>query len=152
MVLKLSKKTMFAVEAVLDIAYHTSFDPVQSKDIANRHNIPRRYLEQVLQKLVRNRVLKGTRGPKGGYHLARERRKITLDEIVQVVDELEGRENLYNLENGSDLSKKILKPLWQEMARENMEKLASVSLQDLCDVAREKGVHASAPKNLDYVI
>ncbi len=152
MVLKLSKKTMFAVEAVFDIAYHTSFNPVQSKDIADRHNIPRRYLEQVLQKLVRNGVLKGTRGPKGGYHLARERRKITLDEIVRVVDELEGRENVYNLENGSDLSIKILKPLWQEMARENMEKLASVSLQDLCDVAQEKGVKNATPQNLNYVI
>lgn len=152
MVLRLSKKTMYAVEAVLDIAYHTSFNPVQSKDIADRHEIPRRYLEQVLQKLVRNGVLKGTRGPKGGYHLARERRKITLAEIVRVVDALESRENLYDLQTGSDLSNQILKPLWQEMARENMEKLASVSLQELCDVAHAKGVQDSKLENLDYVI
>ena len=58
---------MFAIEAVVDIAYNAADTPVQSKDIATRQNIPRRYLEQVLQQLVREGVLSGVRGPRGGY-------------------------------------------------------------------------------------
>ena len=76
--LRLSRKLMFAIEAVVDIAYHAADTPVQSKDIATRQDISRRYLEQVLQQLVREGVLRGVRGPRGGYRLARERRRVTL--------------------------------------------------------------------------
>ena len=84
--LRLSKKLLFAIEAVVDIAYHAGPGPVRSTDISRRQGIPRRYLEQVLQELVRKGVLSGQRGPRGGYRLARERRRITVGEIqVDVV-------------------------------------------------------------------
>ena len=68
--LRLSKKILFAIEAVLDIAYHAGSGPVQSREITRRQGIPRRYLEQALQELVRHEILVSTRGPKGGYRLA----------------------------------------------------------------------------------
>ena len=77
--LKPSKKLALALEAVVDIAYHGGSEPVQSHDIARRLGLPRRYLEQVLQQLVRAAVLKGVRGPRGGYRLARERRQQVAD-------------------------------------------------------------------------
>ena len=83
--LRLSKKLLFAIEAVVDIAYHAGPGPVRSTDISKRQGIPRRYLEQVLQELVRKGVLSGQRGPSGGYRLARERRRITMGEIVRIV-------------------------------------------------------------------
>ena len=55
--LRLSRKLMFAIEAVADIAYNAADVPVQSKDIAARQDIPRRYLEQVLQRLVHSIVV-----------------------------------------------------------------------------------------------
>lgn len=88
--LRLSKKLLFAIEAVVDIAYHAGPGPVRSTDISRRQGIPRRYLEQVLQELVRKDVLSGQRGPRGGYRLARERRRITMGEIVRIVRALEG--------------------------------------------------------------
>ena len=51
--LRLSKKMLFALEAVVDIAYNAGTDPVQSKEITRRQGIPQRYLEQVMQRLVR---------------------------------------------------------------------------------------------------
>ncbi|HLT02673.1 MAG TPA: Rrf2 family transcriptional regulator, partial [Geminicoccaceae bacterium] len=51
--LRPSKKLVLALEAVTDIAYHGGVEPVQSQDIARRLNLPRRYLEQVMQQLVR---------------------------------------------------------------------------------------------------
>src|SRR5918999_3064926 len=73
--LRPSKKLVLALEAVTDIAYHGGVEPVQSQDIARRLNLPRRYLEQVMQQLVRAGILRGVRGPRGGYRLARERRR-----------------------------------------------------------------------------
>ncbi len=83
--LRLSRKTLFAIEAVLDIAYHAGAQPVQSREITRRQGIPRRYLEQALQNLVRGGVLVGVRGPRGGYRLARERRRISVGEIIRAV-------------------------------------------------------------------
>ncbi len=58
---RLSKKTMFALEAVLDVAFHVGENPVRSGDITERQRIPKRYLEQVLQHLVRAGILAGDR-------------------------------------------------------------------------------------------
>ncbi|MEK9662300.1 MAG: Rrf2 family transcriptional regulator, partial [Alphaproteobacteria bacterium] len=55
--LRLSRKTLFAIEAVLDIAYNAGPEPVQSREITRRQGIPSRYLEQVLQQLVREGLL-----------------------------------------------------------------------------------------------
>ena len=86
---RLSKKLLFAIEAVVDIAYHAGDQPVQSSVITERQGIPRRYLEQVLQQLVRAGILSGVRGPRGGYRLARERRLISLGDVVRVVRAME---------------------------------------------------------------
>src|SRR5205807_2640999 len=88
---RLSKKTMFAIEAVLDVAFHVGEHPVRSGDITERQRIPKRYLEQVLQHLVRAGILNGKRGPRGGYRLGREQRRITLGEVVRVVRKLEAK-------------------------------------------------------------
>src|SRR5262249_58637638 len=75
--IRLTKKLLFAIEAVLDIAYNGGQVPVRSSEITEREGIPRRYLEPVLQELVRHKILLGIRGPSGGYRLARERRRIS---------------------------------------------------------------------------
>ena len=71
MMLRLSRKTLLALEAVIDIAFNARPEPVQAKEITARQGVPQRYLEQVMQQLVRAGVLKGVRGPRGGYRLAR---------------------------------------------------------------------------------
>lgn len=65
------EKLVLALEAVTDIAFHSGVDPVQSQDISERLGLPRRYLEQVMQQLVRAGILRGVRGPRGGYRMAR---------------------------------------------------------------------------------
>src|SRR5918992_3502411 len=80
----LSRKSLLAVAAVIDVALHGRERPVSAKALAARHSLPARHLEPVLQALVRQGVLKGIRGPRGGYELARERRRITAGDIVRV--------------------------------------------------------------------
>src|SRR5438105_15134229 len=90
--IRLTKKLLFAIEAVLDIAYNGGHTPVRSSEITERQGIPRRYLEPVLQELVRHKVLLGIRGPSGGYRPARGRRRISLGDIVRTVRGLDAGE------------------------------------------------------------
>src|SRR5436305_9044603 len=87
----LPRKGILAIAAVVDIALHDGDAPVSAKTLAVRHGLPPRHLEPVLQALVRDGILKGVRGPRGGYQLARERRQITAEAILRAagtVDEM----------------------------------------------------------------
>jgi Rrf2 family iron-sulfur cluster assembly transcriptional regulator len=141
---------MFAIEAVVDIAYNSGEQPVQSKDIAERQGIPRRYLEQVLQQLVRAEVLRGVRGPRGGYRLARERRRIPLGEIVRIVAGMNADEE--DEDTGSELGRLVLQPLWQDIQEEALVKLDAISVEDLCRTARSAGIDSTAKKSADFNI
>jgi Rrf2 family transcriptional regulator, iron-sulfur cluster assembly transcription factor len=79
----LPPKAVLAVAAVIDIALNARGRPVAAKALATRHGLSPRHLEPVLQALVRHGILKGTRGPRGGYELAREARRITADDILR---------------------------------------------------------------------
>ena len=143
---------LFAIEAVLDIAYHSASAPVQSHQITKRQGIPRRYLEQALQHLVRGDVLIGVRGPKGGYRLARERRRISVADIVRVVQIMEKNENKDDDTLESDLGRKVVQPLWSELQEEMTARLEDVSIDDLCSRAKDEGVVSEGQRNLDFII
>ncbi len=150
--LRLSKKLLFAIEAVVDIAYHAGPGPVRSTDISRRQGIPRRYLEQVLQELVRKGVLSGQRGPNGGYRLARERRRITMGEIVRIVRALEGTSDPASEPDGSEIGVKVVRPIWIEMQREIMGRFDAMTIEELCNRARERNVASEAAKVPDFSI
>lgn len=150
--LRLSRKTLFAIEAVVDIAYNAGPEPVQSREITRRQGIPRRYLEQVLQQLVREGVLTGVRGPRGGYRLARERRRISVGDIVRVIRTMETTDDPVEDPAGSPLGHEVVRPLWLELSDEFMTRLDSISIQDLCDRARDTGIESETAKKLDFTI
>ena len=62
----MSRRSLLAIAAVVDVALHARPLPVSAKQLAARHNLPPRHLETVLQALVRQGILKGVRGPRGG--------------------------------------------------------------------------------------
>ena len=149
---RLSKKALFAIEAVLDIAYHAGAEPVQSREITRRQGIPRRYLEQALQQLVRNGILIGVRGPRGGYRLARERRRISVGDIVRVVRAVEAGEPAADEIGGSELGEKVVQPLWAEMEDQLMTRLDATSMDELCDKADGVGIVSEGRQTLDFTI
>ena len=150
--LRLSKKLLFAIEAVVDIAYHAGPGPVRSTDISRRQGIPRRYLEQVLQELVRKGILSGQRGPRGGYRLARERRRISVGEIVRVVRDLEGAGDLVDEPNGSEIGVKVVRPIWAEMQDELMARFDALTVEELCNRARGAQIASEAAQAPDFSI
>ena len=150
--LKLSRKTLFAIEAVLDIAYHAGADPVQSREISSRQGIPRRYLEQALQNLVRGGVLVGVRGPRGGYRLARERRRITVGEVMRVVRSTDNEDDPLANQTGSPLGLKVVRPLWMELQSGLLAQLDEITIDDLCERADIAGIIREGRSSLDFSI
>jgi Rrf2 family protein len=78
-----SRKDVLAIAAVVDIAVNSHSRPVSAKALAARHKLPPRHLEPVLQALVREGILRGVRGPHGGYSLARDHKRITAEDILR---------------------------------------------------------------------
>ena len=79
----LSRRSVLAIAAVVDVALHSRSAPVAAKALAARQKLPPRHLETLLQGLVHAKILDGLRGPRGGYELARERGQIRIGEIVR---------------------------------------------------------------------
>jgi Rrf2 family protein len=148
--LKLSRKTLLALEAVIDIAFNARPEPVQAKEITARQGVPQRYLEQVMQQLVRAGILMGVRGPRGGYRLARERRRISVGDVVRVAESIEDDEEKHTPR--SDLGMRIVAPFVATLQDELMVRLDSVSIEDLCQRARTAGVDAGADASADFTI
>ena len=148
--LKLTRKTVLALEAVLDIAYNARPNPVQARDITERQGIPQRYLEQVMQQLVREGVLKGVRGPKGGYTLARERRRVTVGDVVRIVSSMDIEEG--ERPSQGALGEKVIAPLWEEMQASLLERLDGITMEDLCRDASARKVPRTGDMPADFTI
>jgi Rrf2 family protein len=151
-VIRLSKKLLFAIEAVLDIAYNAGGNPVQAAEITHRQGIPRRYLEQVLQALVRDGILVGQRGPRGGYRLGRERRRIFVGDIVRVVRQIETSADPVTEAPASPLGHRVVRPLWLELQAEVMERLDRTSIEDLCQRAQTANLAPDVTEVHDFTI
>jgi Rrf2 family iron-sulfur cluster assembly transcriptional regulator len=149
--LKLSRKTLLALEAVIDIAFNARPEPVQAKEITARQGVPQRYLEQVMQQLVRAGVLKGVRGPRGGYRLARERRRISIGDVVRVAEAIDDGES-ESAEPRSELGTRIVTPLIASLQDEVMARLDAISIEDLCQRARAAGVDCGGGPSADFTI
>ncbi|USG61348.1 Rrf2 family transcriptional regulator [Sneathiella marina] len=148
--LHLPKKMLYALEAVVDIAFNARPDPVQSKEITQRQGIPQRYLEQVMQQLVHTGILKGVRGPRGGYRLARERRRITAGDVIRAISAADMDEDTQIF--SSDIGQLVVGPLWLEAQASMLAQLDSVTLEDLCRRANVNCQDEMAASRADFDI
>jgi Rrf2 family protein len=147
----LSRRSLLAIAAVVDIAIHARPAPVAAKFLAARHSLPPRHLETVLQQLVRAGILKGVRGPRGGYELAKERRRITAGDIVRAAM-ADGAE-----ENGmpapdSVLVDRVIGPTVRAAGEAFLTRLDEITVEELCRTAENEAVFATAPVVGDFTI
>jgi Rrf2 family protein len=125
----LPRKNILTIAAVIDIALNAGDGPVSGKEVAARHHLPPRHLEPVLQALVREGILKGVRGPHGGYKLAREARRITAADILRAARTIDnGTETLIP---GSSLVSLVVGPALAKAENEFSSALARLSVADL---------------------
>ncbi|MEI7669190.1 MAG: Rrf2 family transcriptional regulator [Pseudomonadota bacterium] len=142
----LSKKLFYATEAVLYIAYNSASERVSSRDIAKTNGLTPRYLEQIMQKLVRAKILKGMRGPSGGYLLAREKRRISIYDISKAIEDNE------KFEATTPLGKEIIFPL-VNLFRDSLNKLMlETTIADLYEKAEANNIKKSIDEKNDFNI
>jgi Rrf2 family transcriptional regulator, iron-sulfur cluster assembly transcription factor len=128
-------KAALAVAAVTDIAINARGRPVAAKALASRHGLSPRHLEPVLQALVRHGILKATRGPQGGYELAREARRITADHILRAAAvELD-----CTPVGNTEMLKSVVLPVMRQAEEAFSAKLARITVEDLAESAGELG-------------
>ena len=147
----LSRRSMLAIGAVVDIALHSRPSPVAAKALAARHRLPPRHLETLLQGLVHAKILKGVRGPRGGYELARERRRISLGEIVRTAVSLSTADP-EDVGAHSRLLEKVIDPSVRKAGEPFLKELDAISVEDLCELAEKKSVLEEEKASADFAI
>src|SRR5881275_2663341 len=85
----LSRKSILAIGVVTDIGCNGRAEPVTAKMLTGRYGLTPRHLEPLLQCLVREGILNGKRGPRGGYFLGREPHLISVDDILRAAGTLD---------------------------------------------------------------
>lgn len=139
--MRLTTKGRFAVTAMIDLAMRQNGGPVTLAAISQRQQISLSYLEQLFGKLRRHELVESTRGPGGGYTLARKAADITVADIIVSVDEpidatqCGGKENCMG-ESGRCMTHE----LWSALNQRMVEFLDSVTLQKMVDDQLAKGV------------
>lgn len=88
------RRSILALSVMIDIAQNATNQPVSAKDLAERHGVLPRFFEIMLKDLAGAGLIRGQRGPKGGYQLAREAQDIAVPEIIAAVSGDEGKEKL----------------------------------------------------------
>ena len=119
------RKGVLAIAAVIDVALNASSRPVSAKALAARHRLPPRHLEPVLQALVRDGILKGIRGPHGGYALARDRARISASDILRAATTVEDGEP--PLPHAND----VVRPALAETERTVSVALGRINVDDM---------------------
>ncbi len=128
--MELSCKTEYALLALIELAgQYRQQQPLQIRQIAAQQGIPDRYLEQLLAALRRGGIVRSQRGAKGGYLLAQEPWKISLQSVLDCLEGAETRE----AESTQTLEHAIVAEVWQEATAEIARVLGNYTLQDLCD-------------------
>lgn len=145
-----SRKLFYVVEAMVTIAYNAGQGAISSRDIAQRQGLPPRYLEQLMQRLVRGGLLRGMRGPHGGYVLAKERRRITIADIYATLGE--EKEDDHSGYKSTPLGEIIVKPVWEKLDEVMKQNLKQINLADLCEQAENKQIRKNSEDKSDFTI
>jgi Rrf2 family transcriptional regulator, iron-sulfur cluster assembly transcription factor len=134
----LSRRSVLAIGAVVDIALHARTQPVAAKILAARHELAPRHLETVLQALVRFGILKGVRGPRGGYELAKDRRGITAGQIVRAAMDSVEDMSVPEMKH-SRLVDDVVHPHVRIAGAAFLEHLDGITVDDMCKQAETIG-------------
>ena len=114
--MRLSTKGRYAVTAMMDLAIHEESGPVTLADISLCQDISLSYLEQLMSQLRRNDLVRGMRGPGGGYSLARPASEISVADIISAVDEPLEATRCGGEENCQEGERCLTHELWNDLS------------------------------------
>ena len=145
--MKISTKGRYALRMMIDLAEHRNNGYISLKEISERQDISKKYLEQIIPVLNRTDFLRTNRGSQGGYMLAKDPEKYTVGDILRLTEgTLSPVEcaDQHPVECPRSADCPTL-PVWQGLSRLINDYLDSITLQDIVDQQRERYAN-------DYVI
>ena len=129
--MRLSRAAGYGIHAVVYIAKQDQGVRTLARSIAKDYKLPVESLQKILQQLVRARILRSTRGPAGGFRLARVAQRITLADIVVAADGPIMAQPGFDDEVGEAKIKRTVNKLCKQSAKQIKEVFGSVSVADL---------------------
>ncbi|PIV24034.1 MAG: Rrf2 family transcriptional regulator [Deltaproteobacteria bacterium CG_4_8_14_3_um_filter_45_9] len=154
--MRLSTQSRYGVRAIFDIAYHSEGLGTQVKDISRRQGISQRYLEQIFQKLKRAGIVGSKRGPSGGYFLNKKPEDITVGEVIRITEGGINPVLCVNPEDSSQPCEKsgecVTQIVWNEAGKRLKDYFDSITIRDLCKLAKEMGLKKDLDKRFMYYI
>ena len=130
----LTTKARYAVMAVIEIADDKTNQPISLSTISKRQKISLSYLEQIFARLRKSGIVSSVKGPGGGYVLGRDRKKITVDEIIKAIGEPVKMTRCGNVKKScvSGTARCKTHHLWSGLEGKIYEYLNSISLEEIC--------------------
>lgn len=133
--MKISTKGRYSLRMLLDLAMHADEGYISLKDIAQRQQISKKYLEQIVPLLTRSGLLKANRGYQGGYMLSKPADQYTVAEILRLTEGelapvacLEGEQN-----DCPRAAECITLPVWKGLLDVINNYLENITLQSMID-------------------
>ncbi|SHK05416.1 RrF2 family transcriptional regulator [Tepidibacter formicigenes] len=138
--MKLSTKGRYGLKAMFQLALNESKGPVPLKYIAQRQNLSDQYLEQIFSSLRKAGLVKSIRGAQGGYLLSRDASKITVGDIIRVLEGPVAPSDCV-LDDESDCKKSghcVTQVVWEKIKESVESVIDSITLQNMIDDHKNK--------------
>ena len=129
--MRLSTKSRYAITTILELAVHRSKGPVTLSDISEKQGISVSYLEQLFAALRAKGLVRGVRGPGGGYFLGAEPQKISIADVICAVDDYVEYTRSNARLRGHTGQRNATNDLWDDLSDQIFSFLSSITLHDL---------------------
>lgn len=143
--MRLSTRGRFAITALIDLALRESAAPVPLQDLALRHRISMSYLEMMFARLRQQGLVESTRGPGGGYTLARTAQSITVADIIGAIEDGTDTGDASGADSSAS-AQAMTQDLWNDLHHTVMAYLQTVTLHSLALQQKAKGFVAQERK------
>ncbi len=135
--MRISAKTEYACIAMVELAAnYTSREPVRVRRIAERHQVPPRFLVQILLQLKGAGLVGSVRGAAGGYHLVKPPEEISLGEIMEIIEGSSGENGRTTNASPDSPAVKVLTEAWQRVEQAERHMLSGITLAELAERVR----------------
>ncbi len=140
--MRMSTRGRYALRAMLDVALHHDEGPVLRHDIATRQEISAEYVAQLFRRLCAVGLVKGVKGPGGGYRLARDPSTIRVGDIVRAVEGPITTVQCTTTPRGSQSTCRraegcTTRLVWARLSEVIAQFLDAITLKELCDQAQQ---------------
>lgn len=126
--MKLATKARYGVTAMMDLAINENIRPVTLADISQYQGISLSYLEQLFAKLRSKDLVRGVRGPGGGYRLARSASEISIAQIVAAINDMEEKSPSESIHTSNVQKSETLNDMWDNLSGQIYQFLDGITL------------------------